>query len=183
VPDGYALGSMQQSINEFDALAMYASMDAQRAERGLSWPKVAQAIWEQSAVLNQQRRDHPISPATLTGISSRGDCTCQHALFVLRWLGRAPESFLAMPVADAVLPAAGSDRRLRWDLGAVYESQNQQRNERTLTWREAGRELRCTDHQLTGIRTARYAIGMKLMMRIVRWLDVLSSTFIYAARW
>lgn len=35
----------------------------------------------------------------------------------------------------------------------------------------------------TGIRTARYAIGMRLMMRIVCWLGVPRATFIYAAGW
>ncbi len=64
---------------------MCAAMDAQRTERGLNWPQVARALWEQSAVLNEQRHDHPISPATLAGIAKRGDCTCQRALFILRW--------------------------------------------------------------------------------------------------
>jgi hypothetical protein len=43
--------------------------------------------------------------------------------------------------------------------------------------------LRCTDNQLTGIRTARYAIGMRLMMRIVQWLDQPAVAFIYPAEW
>lgn len=44
-------------------------------------------------------------------------------------------------------------------------------------------QLRCTDHQLTGIRTARYAIGMRLAMRIVQWLARPASAFIDAAEW
>ena len=55
----------------------------------------------------------------LTGIAKRGDTTCQHALFILRWLGRTPESFLSpvSPTSErAALPVAGSDRRLRWEL-------------------------------------------------------------------
>jgi hypothetical protein len=174
------------SNDEFDARAMYAAMDTQRAALGLSWPGVARALWDQSAVLNERRGDHPISPATLTGIAKRGDCTCQHALFILRWLGRVPEDFLSGPAAHRVhvtVPPAADDRRLRWDLAAVYTALDERRREGGLTWRELAHALRCTDHQLTGIRTARYAIGMKLMMRIVQWLGQPSATFIYPAEW
>jgi hypothetical protein len=165
---------------------MYAAMDAQRVARGLSWPQVARALWEQSTVLNARRHDHPISPATLTGLAKRGDCTCQHALFILRWLGCPPESFLTNTATngnDVALPPAGEDRRLRWDLAVVYEALNEHRQVRGLTWREAAQELRCTEHQLTGIRTARYAIGMTLMMRLVQWMGQPAAAFIYAAQW
>jgi hypothetical protein len=174
------------SIHEFDVRAMYAAMDAQRAALGLTWPNVARALWDQSAVLNERRGDHPISPATLTGIAKRGDCTCQHALFILRWLDRAPEDFLSGPRDDrghVDLPPAAEDRRLRWDLAAVYNALDARRRERGLTWREVAHPLRCTDNQLTGIRTARYAIGMRLMMRIVQWLDQPAAAFIYPAEW
>ena len=45
------------------------------------------------------------------------------------------------------------------------------------------RELRCTDHQLKGIKTARFAIGMRLAMKIVLWLERPASAFIHAAEW
>ena len=173
-------------MNDFDVRALYAAMDSQRTARGLSWPGVAGALWEQSSVLNERRHDHPISPATLTGIAKRGDCTCQHALFVLRWLGSPPEAFVPGYGAKGgltQLPVAREDQRLRWDLSAVFESLDERRRERGLTWRELATELRCTDHQLTGIRTARYAIGMRLMMRIVQWLERPAATFIHATSW
>jgi hypothetical protein len=74
-------------------------------------------MWQLSADLNDRRRDHPISPSTLTGMARNPRATCQHALFMLRWLGRAPESFLPGGTEDDgpfALPAAGPDRRLRW---------------------------------------------------------------------
>ena len=172
-------------VGEFDVHAMYAVMDARREAFGLSWAALARAVWDQSAVLNSARRDHPISPATLAGIAKRGDCTCQHALFVLRWLRRSPEEFL-VPFADrrgVPLPPAGEDQRLRWNLGAVFESLNEHRRKSGLAWSEVAQELRCTEHQLTGIRTARFAIGMKLMMRVVQWVGQPSATFIYPAPW
>jgi hypothetical protein len=173
-------------VQEFDVAEMYAAMNAQRIERGLSWAQVARAIWEQSASLNRTRDDHPISPATLSGILKRRETSCQHALFILRWLRRAPESFLSgspEPQRAVALPEAGDDRRLRWNLKAVYEAVNECRQARGMTWREAARELRCSEHQLTGIRTARFAIGMKLMMRLVQWVEQPSTAFIYRARW
>jgi len=36
---------------------------------------------------------------------------------------------------------------------------------------------------LIGGRTARFAIGMRLAMRIVVWLDRPASDFVYAAKW
>ena len=44
---------------------------------------------------NHRRRDHPISPSTLTNMAAKPRTSCQHALFMLRWLDRPPESFLA----------------------------------------------------------------------------------------
>ena len=87
-------------------------MEAQRVDRGISWQQVAAELWDQSIVLNERRRDHPISASTLTGIAKRGDCTCQHALFILRWLRRTPESFLIPPpiaTDEAMLPVVGRD--------------------------------------------------------------------------
>src|SRR6516165_9513120 len=126
---------------------MCAAMDAQRADRGLSWPQVARALWQQSAVLNGRRRDHPISPSTLTGIAKRGDCTCQHALFILRWLELPPESFLTPApsnVSGFKLPNADLEHRLRWDLSDLYAAVNAQRREEGLTWSELARHLRCS---------------------------------------
>lgn len=172
--------------SEFDARAMYAAMDAQRVERGLGWKQVAAEIWDQSSVLNARRQDHPISASTLTGIDKRGDCTCQHALFILRWLGRTPESFLdpSPRVGDeATLPVVGRDERLRWNLPALAESVDARRRERGLTWKALATELGRTEHQVQGIRTARFAIGMRLAMQIVQWLEKPAAAFIHAAAW
>ena len=83
----------------------------------------------------------------------------------------------------STLPPAGPDRRLRWDLLAVYEAMDERRRAEKLTWRDLATILRCTSHQLTGIRTARFAVGMVLMMRIVQWLEQPAAAFVYAARW
>jgi hypothetical protein len=173
------------AIREFSVGDLYAAMDERRRERGLSWPQVADEIWDLSSELNERRRDHPISPVTLTGMKPRGATSCQHALFMLRWLGRTPESFLVgvHEIPDSTFPVVGADRRLRWNLAKLYESMNEQRRERGLAWAELASTLGCTTNQLTGLRTAKFATNMDLAMRITQWLGRAASDFVYASKW
>ena len=116
----------------------------------------------------------------------RHNTSCQHALFMLRWIGRAPEELMAHPVEGSMgvgLPLAGPDRRLRWNLSALYDAMDTRRRNERLTWRSLADLLGCTQSQLTGIKTARFAIGMRLAMRITQWLARPASEFIYAAGW
>jgi hypothetical protein len=174
----------EEPILEFSVTDLYHAMDRQRLEHHLTWSQAARDIWELSSELNARRNDHPISPATLTGMAQRGSTSCQHALFFLRWLQRSPESFLegGSPL-EGGLPEVGSDRRLRWRLTYLYEAMNVQRRDRGMTWSELATLLRCTTSQLTGLRTAKYATGIKLAMRITQWLDRPAADFIYAAKW
>lgn len=171
---------------DFNIAALFDALDAQRRDRTLSWQGVAEELWNQSATLNAQRNDHPISASTLTSMAKRGDTTCQHALFMLRWLGREPESFFPGATVDTnrtALPLAEPDKRLRWDLQKLWDSLDAQRRERCLSWPQLAHELRCTASQISGIKRARFAISMKLAMRIVHWLDCPARDFIYAANW
>jgi hypothetical protein len=178
----------------FDAQALYRALDAQRVERELTWPGVARELWEMSSELAKRRgEDHPIAASTLTNVAKRGDTSCQHALFMLRWLGRAPEDFVpgAAAATRAPLPTAGPDRRLRWHLHAtshnnapgLYEALDERRRELGLAWPELARELRCGASQLTGLRTARFAVRMTLAMAITQWLKRPAAHFVYAAQW
>lgn len=172
--------------SDFDIAALFDALDSQRRDRALSWQGVARELWDQSAALNARRHDHPISASTLTGMVKRNDTTCQHALFFLRWLGRTPESFMPGSTADAkrtALPFAGPDQRLRWDLPGLYDALNSERRERSLTWPHLAHELQCSPNQLSGIKRARFAIGMRLAMRIVTWLERPARDFVRAANW
>jgi hypothetical protein len=177
-------------IREFDGRALYAALDARREAEGLSWPGAATAIWDMAASLNAARKarglaNHPISPSTLRNLGKQGDTSCQHALFFLRWLERTPESFLegAGPDAGAPLPACGPERRPRWDLKALHAGLNEARASRGMTWAQTARELRCQPGQLTGLKTARFATGMGLAMRITQWVGRPAADFTYPARW
>jgi hypothetical protein len=174
-------------IHRFDVSALYSALDARRAELGLSWKQVADQLWLLSAELNDRRRDHPISPSTLTNMAVKPRTSCQHALFMLRWLDRTPESFLAgMAGGDDprfALPRAGADRRLRWSLKLLWAAMDEKRRQDGLTWRQLAGLLGCTPNQLTGLRTARFATGMDLAMRIVQWIGRPAADFVYPARW
>jgi hypothetical protein len=171
---------------DFDIAALFDALDSQRRNRGMGWQGVAKEQWDQSATLNARRDDHPISASTLTGMAKRRDTSCQHALFMLRWLGRTPESFMPGSTADAkrtALPIVGPDQRLRWDLQELYDALDSQRRERSFTWPHLAQELQCSPSQLSGIKRARFAIGMRLAMRIVTWLDRPARDFVHAANW
>lgn len=143
-------------------------------------------IWEQSHVLNQQRNEHPISPETIRGIGSRGGVSCQHALFLLRWLRVPPETFIANPepsTAGIALPVADESHRLRWSLQKLYASLNAARTARGATWQQAAAKLHCSPSQLTGLRTTKFATSMSLAMRITQSLHRPAADFVYAADW
>jgi hypothetical protein len=104
---------MHQELQPFDVGALYAALDDKRTTLGLSWQTVADQLWELSSDLNERRRDHPISPSTLKNMARRRRTSCQHALLMLRWLERTPESFLPRAMAGDdrfLLPVAGPGR-------------------------------------------------------------------------
>ena len=167
--------------------ALYSALDARRTELGLSWKQVADQLWQLSSELNDRRRDHTISPSTLTKMADKPRTSCQHALFMLRWLDRTPESFLAGIVHGDdprfALPRAGPHRRLRWSLKLLWAVMDEKRRQESLTWPQLADLLGCTPSQLTGLRTARFATGMDLAMRVVQWVGRPAGDFVYPARW
>jgi hypothetical protein len=88
----------------FDCAALFAALDTQRRERGLGWYDLAGEMWDQSAGLNARRSDHPLCGGAVQRLQVRGATSCQYALFMLRWLGRAPE-WLGRPAAAFIHPA------------------------------------------------------------------------------
>jgi len=170
----------------FDCGALFDALDARRREVGLGWYQLADELWQQSSALNARRSgDHPLCGGAVQRLPERGATSCQYALFMLRWLDRAPEDFLTGPVrdvGDVRLPEAGTDRRLRWHLDEVHGSLNDRRRQRDLTWSALADDLGCTASRLTNLRTARLA-DMDLVMRVTQWLGAPSTAFIHPAGW
>jgi hypothetical protein len=179
----YALGMPTAAV--FDGARLISALDAQRVDRGLDWNQLADELWMQSAQLNAQLADHAMCSGALVRTAKRATMSCQYALPLLRWIGRAPEEFLTgqpVEVGDVRLPEAGADRRLRWDLGEMYTALNEQRRERGLSWAQLAAELDCTANRLTNLRTARLA-DMELAMRVTQWLGKPAAAFIHPAQW
>jgi hypothetical protein len=170
----------------FDFTAFVDAFDAERLARGLSWYEFAEELWEQSIDLNARRpQDHCPCGGALGRLRARGAASCQYALFMLRWLDRAPEDFLTGPVrdvGDTRLPQAGPDSRLRWDLGALHTELDDRRRREGLTWARLAAEIGCTPGRLTNLRTARLA-DMELAMRVTQWLSRPATAFIQPAQW
>jgi hypothetical protein len=172
---------------EFDVVALWEAMDAQRKRRGLSWQGVVNEISALSSILVAKlgSSNHPMSASTVKNMVKRGSVTCQHALGMLRWLGQPPECFVPhhTDLPTAPLPKAGPDRRLRWDIWAMAELLDAERRSREMTWNQLAQELGSSANQLSGLRRLRYGISIQLAMRITRWLRRPAADFIVAAEW
>lgn len=170
----------------FDYGALIDALDARRAEHGFGWTELADELWQQSADLNAQLADHSLCPGALVrNAVRRGPMSCQYALNILRWIGRAPEDFLTGPVVDVGdvrLPEAGPDSRLRWDLGQLHTALDEDRRDQHLTWAALAKQLGCTPSRLTNLRTARLA-ELELTMRITQRLGKPAALFVHPARW
>ncbi len=173
------------ALPRFDCDALYAALDTQRRASGLGWYELADELWDQSSELNDRLEDHPLCGGAVSRLQQRGATSCQYGMFMLRWLGRAPEEFLTGPrvdVGDVTLPAAGAGSRLRWDLGQLHATLNRERRSRGLTWAALAQEIGCTVNRLTNLKTARLA-DMDLAMRVTQWLGEPAATFIHPAQW
>ena len=103
-----------RALPVFDCGALFSALDARRRDRGLDWTALTGELWQQSSELNAQRTDHPLCGGAVSRLATRGATSCQYALFMLRWLQRAPEDFLTGPVVDVgdvTLPEAGTVSR------------------------------------------------------------------------
>jgi hypothetical protein len=175
-----------RALPVFDCGALFDALDVERRERDMGWYELADQLWEQSSDLNAERSgDHPLCGGAVQRLRERDATSCQYALFMLRWLHRSPEDFLAGPVrdvGDVRLPEVGADSRLRWDLSQLHAALNERRQQLRLTWAELAAELDCTPSRLTNLRSARLA-DMSLVMRITQWLGRPAAAFIHPARW
>jgi hypothetical protein len=171
------------ALAAFDFATFFAAVDDARRERDMGWYDLADQLWDQSAQLNAERRDHPLCGGAVSRLGARGETSCQYALYLLRWLGQAPEEFLAGPTADVGdvrLPHLGADSRLRWDLAQLHTALNQERQRQRLTWAGVAEQIGCSSSRLTNLRTARMA-DMALVMRVTQWLRRPAAEFIHPA--
>ncbi len=175
-----------ERLRSFDGDALIRALDEQRQERGLTWTRLADELWQQSAELNTRLGGDALCPGALYRTSLRKTMSCQYALPLLRWLGRPPEYFLdgrpGFDVGDTTLPDAGADLRLRWSLAELHAALDDRRRQLELTWTSLASIIGCTPNRLTNLRTARLA-DMGLAMQLTQWLRQPAARFIHATDW
>ena len=140
VAGAVSLAGGQRPSGEFDIVALYAALDAQRSARGISWQQVAREI--------NARFDgmplRPVSASTLRTMRERLVVEGDGVLQILLWLNRTPESFVR-PVrqvaAEAALSDVGPGKILRFDTSRLYAALDAQRIDRGMTWQQVADEI------------------------------------------
>src|SRR5262249_27059165 len=101
-------------------------------------------------------------------------------LQMLRWLGRAPESFMSgLPSALAAssLPAADTREGLRFDTKKLYESLDFERRARALPWQDVAVQAGGPESHMRGLRKGGRTV-FPGVMRLTQWLRQPASDFI-----
>ena len=161
---------------DFDVRGLWDAMDAERRRRGITWRRVL----EEMAVPGVR---HPLSLSTIQNLRKLDTVTCQHALGMIGWLRRTPESFVpGLKRQVAPLPLGAPERLLRWDIPAFADAVNAERQRRGLTWPEVANEIGCSVSQVAGLSRLRYGTTMRVAMRIARWLDRPAADFVISVR-
>lgn len=164
---------------DFDLQALYDALDAERAARGMSWREAARDI-SRSFVDSPAR---PIAASTLTGLRDRGVAEGDGVLQILRWLGRAPESFIPGCETDEThaLPAILPHQILRFDTRLIHVAMDARRTALGMSWEDVAREIpgfsaASLRNLAKGGRTS-----FPHVARIARWLEQPIARFTRAA--
>jgi len=100
---------------------------------------------------------------------------------MLRWLGRAPESFMhGLPpaLASSSLPSANARDVLRFDTRKIYESLDAERRAQGLTWQALEAETGVAESHMRGLKNGGRT-AFPGVMRLTRWLKQPASHFIH----
>jgi hypothetical protein len=153
---------------DFDLRALYDAIVGQRERRGLTWRQTMDEI------SLRRSAGHLIAQSTVVSLRVRAVVEGDGVLQMLRWLGRAPESFVpGLEVTPRhALPEIPPGQLLRFDTRMLYAALDGQRLERGLSWQQAAREIGGTrisagslTHLRKGGRTAFPGV-----VRMARWL-------------
>jgi len=162
---------------DFSLADLHSAIDTQRRRQGITWE---QAIREINLDVDSGSGRHPIARSTVAGLCTKAVAEGDGVLQMLRWLNRAPESFV--PGCEALdihrLPDAPSDRVLRFDTAKMHAALDAQRKTRGMTWRQAADEIGgTTAASLTNLRKGG-RIGFPGVMRLARWLGQPTAHFV-----
>lgn len=161
---------------DFSPAALHAALDAQRRGLGLTW---AAAVREVSRASERPGRRR-LSLSTMKGVGTRTVAEGDGVLQRLRWLNRAPESFMSgdaqVDEASARLPEVPPNKVLRFDTRKMYAAVDARRAERNMTWEQVAEATGCSVSGLTRLSKGGRSV-LPAVMRIMRWLGASASRF------
>ena len=162
--------------DDFDLRMLYLALDAERRRRGLTWAQATREINDVGPVV----KIHPIATSTITGLRTKAVAEADGVLQMLRWLRRAPESFmsgLSPALAASSLPPADVREVLRFDTEKLHESLDLRRRDRALVWPDVAAAIGVPESHVRGLKRGGRT-GFPGVMRLTRWLERPASDFI-----
>jgi hypothetical protein len=163
-------------VEDFDLAALSEALDARRSDLGLTWQELAIQATDRPS----RGSDRRIAASTLRGMSQRRSVKDTVVLQALRWLGRAPESFVPglREAPEHLIPDDDTGRPVL-DTQAIYLTMNQKRASQGLSWREVADELgRGFNPGMLTRLAGGTAIGFPRVMRIFQWLERPAAEFV-----
>src|SRR6185437_12148169 len=143
-----------------DGPALFAAMDLQRVERGLSWADVARQTGVAVSTLQRTRLNRPMETDGILAIA--------------RWLQRPLEEFIRGFEQKA--RADGEVARYRFNCKALYSALDERRRARDMSWSAVAAEVGCSPAMLTRLAKGG-RIGAHIMTPAVAWLGRAVASF------
>ena len=171
-------------MGDFDLRVLYDALDAQREARGLSWAGVMREITGQT----ERRVPRSVATSTIRSLATKRVAEADGVLSMLRWLNRAPESFVhghpQFGAAGFAHPPLQADQCLRFHAQTIYARLDDERRRRGMTWKQVAGELGrfFTTAGLTRLKTGG-RVGFPQIMRITAWLSSPAADLMRASDW
>jgi len=145
---------------QFKKLALYTALDTKRRSRGMSWQRVAREIGVASSTISRAQHDGPMETDGM--------------LAMVRWLGCAPEEFMA----DGGRLRKGQPPAGRFNVKSLYRALDERRRANQMTWKDVCRELDINASPAMLTRLSKGGrIDVHFMVACVHWLSLPVATF------
>lgn len=145
----------------FDGQALFAAMDAQRSDRGLSWQAVA--------------RQTGVAASTLQRTQVSGPMETDGVLAMARWIGRPLEDFIAG--AEQMARTHREVAQYRFNCKALYAALDEQRRARGMSWSGVAAEMGGLSPAMLTRLAKGGRIGAHVMVPAVGWLGRTVASF------
>lgn len=170
-------------MSEFDTQALFAAIDAERLQRGLTWSDVRREI---NAPFSAAPGHRGLAVSTIRRLAERTEAEGDGVLQMLLWLDRTPESFVpGFPGAGArrfQLPRVEPGLILRFDTAAMHQALEHRRQQDALSWKAIAEQI----GTVSAAQLSNLAGGGRTAIRpavaIAGWLGRPTAAFTRAAQ-